>query len=78
MRRELLQIPFFALTLIWGSFAFTAEPLGVPDRDEIEYPDDEEHTEEEILLGKTLFFDHRLSINEKQSCASCHNPAWFW
>ncbi|MGB1244217.1 MAG: cytochrome-c peroxidase, partial [Porticoccaceae bacterium] len=25
-------------------------------------------------MGKTLFFDPRLSVNRKQSCASCHNP----
>jgi cytochrome c peroxidase len=29
-------------------------------------------TPEIIALGKQLFFDTRLSINETQSCASCH------
>ena len=48
--------------------------LGTPDIDDIEYPDDEPHSPDEIYLGKTLFFDTRLSLNEKQSCASCHNP----
>lgn len=27
-------------------------------------------------LGKELFFDTNLSINGRQSCASCHDPAW--
>jgi cytochrome c peroxidase len=27
-------------------------------------------------LGKSLFFDERLSLNQNQSCASCHDPAW--
>lgn len=54
--------------------AFAESTLGTPDGDDIEYPDDEPHSPEEINLGKTLFFDTRLSLNEKQSCASCHNP----
>ena len=31
-------------------------------------------TEEGIALGKKLFFDKKLSKNNTQSCASCHNP----
>lgn len=42
-----------------------AEPiLGTPDIDDIEYPDDEPHSAEEVDLGKTLFFDTRLSLNK--------------
>jgi cytochrome c peroxidase len=48
--------------------------LGTPDIDDIEYPDDEPHSEAEVSLGKQLFFDTRLSKNNNQSCASCHNP----
>ena len=51
-----------------------ASNLGTPDRDDIEYPDDEPHSAEEIELGKTLFFDTRLSEKKTQSCATCHNP----
>jgi cytochrome c peroxidase len=29
-----------------------------------------------VQLGKNLFFDENLSINQNQSCASCHDPAW--
>jgi cytochrome c peroxidase len=29
---------------------------------------------EKIALGKSLFFDKRLSINETVSCVSCHDP----
>ncbi|MCM8533185.1 MAG: hypothetical protein NE330_18600 [Lentisphaeraceae bacterium] len=64
----------FLATLFLISSIFALEPLGVPDKDDIEYPDDEEPTKEEVVLGKTLFFDTRLSINDQQSCASCHNP----
>lgn len=48
--------------------------IGTPDVDEIEYPDDEPHGDDEIELGKMLFFDVRLSKNNNQSCATCHNP----
>jgi cytochrome c peroxidase len=29
-------------------------------------------------LGRSIFFDSRLSINQNQSCASCHDPEWGW
>jgi len=29
-------------------------------------------------LGKSIFFDTNLSINQNQSCASCHDPEWGW
>lgn len=51
-----------------------AAELGTPELDDIEYPDDEPPSADEIKLGKILFFDPRLSLNEKQSCATCHNP----
>ena len=28
----------------------------------------------EEQLGKSIFFDENLSINQNQSCASCHDP----
>ena len=50
------------------------EPLGVPDPARIVHPGGAPPTPALIELGKTLFFDKRLSANRKQSCASCHNP----
>ena len=35
-------------------------------------PGSENDTAERIALGKKLFFETRLSINDSQSCASCH------
>jgi cytochrome c peroxidase len=29
-------------------------------------------------LGKSIFFDENLSINQNQSCATCHDPDWGW
>jgi cytochrome c peroxidase len=48
--------------------------IGTPDVEDIEYPDDDPHSEAEVELGKMLFFDTRLSKNDNQSCATCHNP----
>ena len=36
-------------------------------------PGAEKDTPAKIELGKKLFFDTRLSINDKQSCSSCHH-----
>jgi len=38
-------------------------------------PRDNPLTVERVELGKKLFFDPRLSINDQQSCADCHAPA---
>ena len=35
-------------------------------------------TPERVALGKTLFFDPRLSSSNWISCATCHNPALGW
>ncbi len=37
-------------------------------------PRDNPLTVERVELGKKLFFDKRLSINNQQSCADCHAP----
>ncbi len=50
------------------------ETLATPSVDDMVLYDDEENTKSEIELGKTLFFDNRLSSNFKQSCATCHDP----
>ena len=42
------------------------------------YPTDNSYSAERELLGKTLFFDPRLSGSNWISCATCHNPALSW
>jgi cytochrome c peroxidase len=39
------------------------------------YLDDNTTSVEKTILGKKLFFDKQLSIDNKRSCATCHNPA---
>ncbi len=44
----------------------------------IPFPKDNPYTAEKAALGKTLFFDSRLSSGNLLSCASCHSPAYGW
>ncbi len=46
-------------------------PLGLPA---VPVPPDNPLTEEKIELGRKLFFDRRLSLNNTFSCAMCHVP----
>ncbi len=45
---------------------------------EIPHPDENRYTPEREKLGKTLFFDPRLSVSGFISCGTCHNPAFAW
>jgi cytochrome c peroxidase len=44
----------------------------------IPYPADNSYTQERGALGKTLFFDPRLSQSNTISCATCHDPSLSW
>ncbi|MEJ2658082.1 MAG: cytochrome c peroxidase [Desulfobacterales bacterium] len=46
-------------------------PLGLPP---VPVPKDNPITREKVKLGRKLFFDRRLSLNETMSCAMCHIP----
>ena len=46
-------------------------PLGLPP---VPVPANNPITEEKVALGRRLFFDRRLSINDTFSCAICHIP----
>ena len=37
-------------------------------------PRDNPLTVQGVALGRKLFFDRRLSVNDSESCATCHNP----
>jgi cytochrome c peroxidase len=42
------------------------------------FPADNLYSNDRERLGKTLFFDPRLSQSGSISCASCHNPGFSW
>jgi len=44
----------------------------------IPFPEENPFSEAKAELGKTLYFDPRLSRSNMQSCASCHNPSFAW
>lgn len=46
-------------------------PVGYPKP---KVPEDNLMTATKVDLGRRLFFDKRLSANQTQSCASCHEP----
>jgi cytochrome c peroxidase len=46
-------------------------PPGLPP---VPVPDDNPVTHEKVQLGRKLFFDRRLSLNETMSCGMCHIP----
>lgn len=48
-------------------------PLGV-DPDMLMIPEDNPMTKEKVELGKLLYFDKRLSVDNTVSCATCHDP----
>lgn len=48
-------------------------PLGL-DPSRAIVPADNPITEEKVALGKALFFDPRLSVDDTVSCATCHDP----
>ena len=66
MRR--LILPAF---VAWGSIALMAQdlPKGFPKP---RVPTDNPLTPAKVELGRYLFYDTRLSVNGKSSCATCH------
>lgn len=54
----------------------TFKDIGVLPK--IKYPEDNKYSKEKKKLGKTLFFDPRLSKSGQIACASCHNPELGW
>ncbi|WP_419192907.1 cytochrome-c peroxidase [Kolteria novifilia] len=57
-----------------GAFQLEA-PKGL---DPVPVPDDNVMTHPKVELGKRLFFDPRLSLDNSTSCASCHDPKTGW
>ena len=63
-----------AFTLIASQPAFAAEAT-LPS---MPIPPGNPITDAKVKLGRQLYFDGRLSADDKISCATCHNPATGW
>jgi len=44
----------------------------------VEFPADNPYSDEKASLGRTLFYDPRLSNSNQIACASCHDPELGW
>lgn len=71
---------FLFLTSFSGLLVFSAVFAADPPQGlkPVKIPADNPMTEEKIALGKQLYFDPRLSVDNTISCASCHDPAKGW
>ncbi len=58
-----------------GQVVTIKPPLGLPP---VPIPSDNPPTAETIALGRRLFYDTRLSKDNKLSCASCHSPDFYF
>lgn len=71
-----------ALALVFASSSLQAgdsEPVKTPKGlAPLKTPDDNPLAAAKIELGKQLYFDPRLSIDNTVSCATCHDPAKGW
>ncbi|MDH4274724.1 MAG: c-type cytochrome [Gammaproteobacteria bacterium] len=69
----------FTVALFGIAVPGVAAPLASYLRPEkVPAPDNNKVTPERVALGKSLFFDPRLSGSKWISCATCHNPALAW
>jgi len=81
--RVLLVIGTCLTLLLMGSSGFVASEAKAQPKSEkpmaplpktVPTPKDNSTTPEKVALGKQLFFDPRLSVDNKMSCATCHRP----
>jgi cytochrome c peroxidase len=69
--KVVLSAAIFGMAALASAAGVAAEPKGFPA---ILHPENNKPTPEKIALGKQLFFDGRLSADNKVSCATCHDP----
>jgi cytochrome c peroxidase len=63
-----------ALTMMLFADVSVLRAGGLTPLGEVPVPATNPQTPEKVELGRTLFFDRRLSGDGTMSCASCHNP----
>jgi cytochrome c peroxidase len=85
-----MRTRFAASLLLLSPLALAARPAGASDfggsypypvpfgLQAPDVPDDNPVTDAKVALGKTLFFDKRLSRDATISCATCHDPEKGW
>ncbi len=86
--RQAVQIVVAAVLALSGAAVSAAPPRADADLaplkekyrrpDDIPFPATNPYTLEKAALGKSLYFDPRLSGYQNMNCASCHNPSFGW
>jgi len=74
MRWFFFVLPLFVVSPLPADDAFLV-PKGLPP---LRIPDDNPMTPAKVALGKQLYFDKRMSVDNSVSCASCHDPKKGW
>ena len=62
----------------WPAFIVDEQVEAIDIHEPASLPAVDWHTDETENLGKTLFFDPRLSKSMQFACASCHHPSLGW
>ena len=86
--RHYTSLALIGFTLLAAAGAAYSASPGRPARPEwkkkyvrpstVPYPADNPFSPEKEMLGRTLFFDPRLSGSGSIACSSCHNPGFSW
>lgn len=80
--RPVRRVGLAAGLVLLSVTASSTSPGDLKDRyrrpDTPPFPERTPYTPEKAELGKTLFFDPRLSGDNRSSCASCHRPELGW
>jgi cytochrome c peroxidase len=71
-----LAVALLTLFLLAATLTRAADLPGVDGYEPMAVPDSNPFTRGKALLGHDLFFDKRLSGNERISCSSCHVPQY--
>lgn len=76
--RLIIAISLFSLLVLsscgGGSSGSSEDSLELPDGfPSVSQPSDNEFSENKFQLGRHLFYDKKMSLNQTFSCSSCHN-----
>ena len=75
---SIVVVTAVALAALAGLNLLAQSPSATTPLPAMAVPADNPQTDAKISLGRQLYFDGRLSANDKISCATCHDPQTGW
>lgn len=75
---SIVVVTAVALAALAGLNLLAQSPSATTHLPAMAVPADNPQTDAKISLGRQLYFDGRLSANDKISCATCHDPQTGW